>query len=108
MPDMGFTEILFIAVIAIIVLGPDKLPEAMVQIGRFVGKIKRMWKDATADIRKEIELEEMKEEMQKYKKQLEELQKKVDSDVGEINSGLTSLDDLTAIGKKRDFSDMVK
>ncbi|ACM93068.1 twin arginine-targeting protein translocase TatB [Nautilia profundicola AmH] len=108
MPDMGFTEILFIAVIAIIVLGPDKLPEAMVQIGRFVGKIKKMWRDATADIRKELELEEMKEEMQKYKKQLEELQKKVDTDVGEINSGLTSLDDLTAMGKKKDFSDMIK
>jgi len=108
MPDMGFTEILFIAVIAIIVLGPDKLPEAMVQIGRFVGKIKKMWRDATADIRRELELEEMKEEMQKYKKQLEELQKKVDTDVGEINKGLTSLDDLTAVGKKRDFSDMVK
>jgi sec-independent protein translocase protein TatB len=107
MPDMGFTEILFIAVIAIIVLGPDKLPEAMVQIGRFVGKLKKMWRDATADIRRELELEEMKEEMQKYKKQLEELQRKVDSDVGDINKGLTSLDDLTAIGKKRDFSDMV-
>ena len=108
MPDMGFTEILFIAVIAIIVLGPEKLPEAMVQIGRFVGKIKKMWRDATADIRKELELEEMKEEMQKYKKQLEELQRKVDTDVGEINKGLTSLDDLTAMGKKKDFSDMIK
>ena len=108
MPDMGFTEILFIAVIAIIVLGPDKLPEAMLQIGKFVGKIKKMWKDATADIRRELELEEMKEEMQKYKKQLEELQRKVDTDVGEINKGLTSLDDLTAMGKKKDFSDMIK
>jgi len=108
MPDMGFTEILFVAVIAIIVLGPEKLPEAMVQIGRFVGKIKKLWRDATADIRKELELEEMKEEMQKYKKQLEELQRKVDTDVGEINKGLTSLDDLTAMGKKKDFSDMLK
>lgn len=106
MPDMGFSEILFVAIIAIIVLGPEKLPEAMLNIGRFFGKIKKMWRDATADIRKELELEEMKEEMQKYKKQLEELQKKVDNDVSEINKGLTSLDDLT--GKKRDFSDMVK
>jgi len=80
----------------------------MVQIGRFVGKIKKLWRDATADIRKELELEEMKEEMQKYKKQLEELQRKVDTDVGEINKGLTSLDDLTAMGKKKDFSDMIK
>jgi len=106
MPDMGFSEILFVAVIAIIVLGPEKLPEAMLNIGRFLGKIKKMWRDATADIRKELELEEMKEEMQKYKKQLEDLQKKVDNDVNEISQGLTSLDDLT--GKKRDFSDMVK
>ena len=73
-----------------------------------IGKMKRMWRDATADIRRELELEEMKEEMQKYKKQLEELQKKVDTNVGEINNGLTSLDDLTAIGKKKDFSDMIK
>ena len=108
MPDLGFNEILFIAVIAIIVLGPDKLPEAMVKVGRFVGKIKKMWRDATSDIRRELELEEMKEEMQKYKNQLEELQKKVESDTQEINKGLTSLDDLTAMGNKRDFSDMVK
>jgi len=108
MPDLGFNEILFIAVIAIIVLGPDKLPEAMVKVGRLIGKIKKMWRDATSDIRRELELEEMKEEMQKYKKQLEELQKKVDSDTQEINKGLTSLDDLTATGNKRDFSDMVK
>ncbi len=107
MPDMGFSEILFIAVIAIIVLGPEKLPDAMLQIGRFVGKIKKMWMDATSDIRKELELEEMKEEMQKYKRQLEELQKKVDTDVGDINKGLTSLNDLTAVGKKKDFSDML-
>ncbi|MEO1927706.1 MAG: Sec-independent protein translocase protein TatB [Nautiliaceae bacterium] len=108
MPDLGFSEILFIAIIAIIVLGPEKLPDAMVQIGRFIGKIKRMWKDATADIRKEIELEEMKEEMKKYKEELEKLQRKVNDDVGEINKGLTSLDDLTTIGNKRDFSDMIK
>ncbi|AZV47442.1 twin-arginine translocase subunit TatB [Nautilia sp. PV-1] len=108
MPDLGFNEILFIAIIAVIVLGPDKLPEAMVQVGRFVGKLKKMWRDATADIRRELELEEMKEEMEKYKKQLQDLQKKVDSDVGAINQGLTSLDDLTAMGKKKDYSDMLK
>ena len=108
MLDIGFSEFLFIIIIAIIVLGPDKLPEALKTTGRFIGKIKRMWKDATADIRKEIELEEMKEEMKKYKEELEKLQRKVNDDIGEINKGLTSLDDLTATGNKRDFSDMIK
>jgi len=50
----------------------------------------------------------MKEEMKKYKEELEKLQRKVNDDIGEINKGLTSLDDLTATGNKRDFSDMIK
>ena len=108
MLDIGSTEFLFIIIIAIIVLGPDKLPEAMKTTGRFVGKMKRMWRDATADIRRELELEEMKEEMQKYKEELKKLQDQVNRDTSEINKGLTNLDDLTAMGNKRNFSDMIK
>jgi sec-independent protein translocase protein TatB len=108
MLDIGFPEFMFIVIIAIIVLGPDKLPEALKTTGKMIGKMKRMWRDATADIRRELELEEMKEEMKKYKEELEKLQRKVDSDVGEINKGLTSLDDLTAMGNTRSFKDMVK
>jgi len=108
MLDIGFPEFMFIVIIAIIVLGPDKLPEALKTTGKMIGKMKRMWRDATADIRRELELEEMKEEMKKYKEELEKLQRKVDSDVGEINKNLTSLDDLTAMGNTRSFKDMIK
>jgi len=107
MLDIGSTEFLFIIIIAIIVLGPDKLPEAMKTTGRFVGKMKRMWRDATSDIRRELELEEMKAEMQAYKKQLEELQTKVNNEVDGVKSSLTSLDELTGTGNKRDFADML-
>jgi sec-independent protein translocase protein TatB len=105
MLDIGSTEFLFIVIIAIIVLGPEKLPEALKTTGKFIGKAKRMWRDATADIRREIELEEMKEEMKKYKEELEKLQRQVNDDV---NKGLTSLDDLTAMGNSRNFKDMIK
>ncbi len=106
--DIGSTEFMFIIIIAIIVLGPEKLPDALKTTGRIIGKLKRMWRDATADIRKEIELEEMKEEMQKYKEELKKLQEQVNKDTSEINKGLTSLNDLTALGNGRDFKDMVK
>ena len=106
--DIGSTEFLFIIIIAIIVLGPDKLPEALKTTGRLIGKAKRMWRDATADIRRELELEEMKEEMQKYKEELRKLQEQVNKDANEINKGLTSLDDLTAMGNNRNFKDMIK
>ena len=105
MPDIGFSELLFVAVIAIIVLGPEKLPEAMKAFGKFIGRLKRMWNDATADIRREIELEEMKAEMEKYKEELQKLQKKIDNDV---NEGLTSLNDLSALGNAKKFDDMLK
>ncbi|MEO1923714.1 MAG: Sec-independent protein translocase protein TatB [Nautiliaceae bacterium] len=108
MLDIGFPEFTFIVIIAIIVLGPDKLPEALKATGKMVGKVKRMWRDATADIRRELELEEMKEEMQKYKEELKKLQEQVNKDTSEINKGLTSLDDLTAMGNTRSFKDMIK
>jgi sec-independent protein translocase protein TatB len=108
MLDIGFSEFTFIVIIAIIVLGPEKLPEALKTTGKFIGRIKRMWKDATADIRREIELEEMREEMKKYKEELEKLQQKIEEDTASINKGLTSLDDLTAMGNSRNFKDMLK
>jgi sec-independent protein translocase protein TatB len=107
MPDMGFSEILFVAVIAIIVLGPEKLPDAMRDLGRLFVKIKKMWRDATSDIRRELELEEMKAEMEQYKKQLQELQNRVENETDEIKSSLTSLDELTGTGSKRDFVNML-
>jgi len=108
MLDIGSTEFLFIIIIAIIILGPDKLPEALKTTGKFIGKVKRMWRDATADIRREIELEEMKEEMKKYKEELTKLQQKIEKDTGEINKGLTNLDELTAMGNSRNFKDMIQ
>jgi len=108
MLDIGFPEFMFIVIIAIIVLGPDKLPEALKTTGKMLGKAKRMWRDATADIRRELELEEMKEEMKKYKEELTKLQQKLEDDTREINKGLTNLDELTAMGNTRNFKDMIK
>jgi len=74
MLDIGFSEFLVVIVLAILVLGPDKLPEAMKDLARFIKKIKKMWSDATSDITRELELEEMKEEVKKYKDELHKLQ----------------------------------
>jgi len=74
MLDIGFSELLVVVVLAVLVLGPDKLPEAMKDFARFVKKVKKMWTDATKDITRELELEEMKEEVKKYKDELNKLQ----------------------------------
>ncbi|EAK7707148.1 Sec-independent protein translocase subunit TatB [Campylobacter jejuni] len=64
---MSFGEIIVILVIAILVLGPDKLPEAIVQIAKILKAVKRNIDDAKSSIEKEIRINDLKEEAKEYK-----------------------------------------
>ena len=55
--SLGFPEILVILVVALIVLGPKKLPEAGRQIGRALAEVRRWSHDVQAEIRDVIETE---------------------------------------------------
>ena len=67
---MGFMEILFIAIIAILFLGPDKLPGAMVDIAKFIKNMKTAIGDAKKTLNEEVNIDELKQEAMKYKEQL--------------------------------------
>ncbi|EAK2006141.1 Sec-independent protein translocase subunit TatB [Campylobacter coli] len=64
---MSFGEIIVILIIAILVLGPDKLPEAIVQIAKILKALKRNIDDAKSSIEKEVRINDLKEEAKKYK-----------------------------------------
>jgi sec-independent protein translocase protein TatB len=83
---MGFTEILVIGVIAILFLGPDKLPEAMIEIAKFIKNVKRTVSSAKNSIENELHVSEMREEMMSYKNELTSASSELDR--------LSSLDDL--------------
>ena len=68
---MGFMEILLIAIVAIIALGPEKLPGAMVEIAKFLKKFKAGVEDAKSSLDNELNINEIKEEAAKYKAQIE-------------------------------------
>lgn len=67
---MSFSEILVIAVIAVLVLGPDKLPSAMVQIAKFLKMFKKGINDAKSTFDQEMKIAELKEDAQKYKESI--------------------------------------
>lgn len=69
---MSFMEILIVAVIAVLFLGPDKLPNAMVQVAKFFKSFKTSINDAKSSFEQEIKLQELREDSLKYKKQLED------------------------------------
>ena len=67
---MGFMEIMLVAVMAVIALGPEKLPTAMVDIARFFKKFKSGIDDAKSTLDNELKISELKGEANKFKEQL--------------------------------------
>jgi sec-independent protein translocase protein TatB len=67
---MGFMEIMIIAIIAVLFLGPDKLPETMVNIAKFFRSIKSTVADAKDSLEQEINISELKKEALSYKEEL--------------------------------------
>lgn len=92
---LGFTEILIIVVIAILFLGPDKLPGAMVDIAKFFRSVKRTIGDVKDSLEQEMNVSEMKEEALAYKKELLKAQSDIQkaTDVSDVTAKLTNLND---------------
>jgi len=67
---MGFTEILIIAVIAILFLGPDKLPSAMIDIAKFFRNVKNTIGTVKDSLEEEMNVSEIKKEALAYKAEL--------------------------------------
>ena len=58
--DIGFTEIFVIGVVALIVIGPERLPRVAKTVGHLFGRMQRYVAEVKADISREIELDELR------------------------------------------------
>ena len=58
--DIGFTELVVIAVVALVVIGPERLPKAARTMGHLFGRLQRYVNDVKSDINREIELDELR------------------------------------------------
>jgi sec-independent protein translocase protein TatB len=90
--DVGFWELAIIAVIALLVIGPERLPKAARTVGLWVGRARRMVTDVKADIDREIregdlaELKKAGEELKKTQSAVESAGAQIieDSELGEL------------------------
>lgn len=91
--DIGFWELMLVAVIAIVVVGPAKLPEVVRTVVIFVRKIRNIFNDVKSDIEKELELDDLRrqlndEDMQKHMQSLNQsildAEKKLQNQADEI------------------------
>jgi sec-independent protein translocase protein TatB len=95
--DVGFSEIMVIAVVALIVIGPEKLPKTARTLGHLFGRLQRYVSDVKADINREIELDELRKLQQQVKTAAGDLQNSVTSAVQQVESGVRAVEsDLNA------------
>jgi sec-independent protein translocase protein TatB len=92
---MGFTEIMIIAVIAILFLGPEKLPSAMVDIAKFFRNAKRTISSVKDSLEQEMNVSEIKQEALAYKKELLDASNEVKkaTDISDVSASLSNLGD---------------
>ena len=82
--DIGFSEILVIAVVALVVIGPERLPKTARTLGLLFGRLQRYVNDVKADIHRELELDELRglqREMQGAAREFEQSVKTAANDV---------------------------
>ena len=84
--DVGFSELMVIAVVALIVIGPERLPRVARTLGHLFGRLQRYVNDVKADINREIELEELR----KFKTTFEDAARGFESGVNSTVSTVQS------------------
>jgi len=91
--DFSFGELTLFAVIALVVLGPEKLPHAARMAGAWVGRIRRSVISIQAEIEKEVATQEMRERIEKEMQRIREsdLALELKKTSGEVNDSVLDM-----------------
>jgi len=86
--DLGFSELLVIALVALIVIGPERLPRVARTLGHLAGRLQRYVADVKADINREIELDELRKMRDSMQQAASEMQTSVNSELSKTADDL--------------------
>jgi sec-independent protein translocase protein TatB len=94
--DMGFTEMMLIGIVALIVIGPERLPGVARTAGKYFGRLKRFMTSVKADVEQELRADELREILAQQQKELDKLKDNI-SDAGrEIEKQADAVSDAGA------------
>lgn len=82
--DIAFSEIVVVAVVALIVIGPERLPKVARTLGHMFGRLQRYVNDVKADINREIQLDELRKLHSEVQSAAQELQTSVTQAAQEV------------------------
>ena len=89
--DFGFSEMVVVAVVGLIVLGPERLPKVARQAGQWLGKLQRYVADVKSDINRQMELDELRKLQSEVTGAARDLKSSFESAVGDAQSQFDSI-----------------
>lgn len=96
--DVGFQEIVLIGVIALMVIGPERLPSVARSVGLWVGKIQRFVAGVKSDIASELKTDELRSLLTNQEDQIRELKEMVNETRSDLEKTAKSTSDSIAEG----------
>jgi sec-independent protein translocase protein TatB len=84
--DISFTEIIVIAVVALIVVGPERLPKVARTLGHLLGRVRRYVGDVKNDIQREMEVEELNKLHTSVQKAAHSVEDSVREEINELKA----------------------
>lgn len=106
--DIGFAEILIVSVVALLVLGPDKLPVAVKTCGMWIGRIKRSVTAIQHEISEELRVEELRRttaiSKEELEKELSEMRKPFKAAAKDVESAVADPNTASATAPKGEVS----
>jgi sec-independent protein translocase protein TatB len=86
--DVGFSELIVIAVVALIVIGPERLPKVARTAGHLLGRLQRYVSDVKSDINREMQLEDLKKLQQQVADQAKSMEASVSQQLTSVETEL--------------------
>lgn len=86
--DFGFSEMLLVAIVALIVVGPKRLPTVARTIGHLLGRMQRYVAEVKSDVSREMQLDELKKLQQQVQEQARDLESSIRKQADGIESSV--------------------
>jgi len=84
--EVGFGEVLLIGVVALLVLGPQRLPQAARFVGLWVGRLRRQWDAVKQDLETELQAEELRRNLQSVRTAVAQTESELNNTVAQTTA----------------------
>jgi sec-independent protein translocase protein TatB len=86
--DVAFSELIVIAIVALIVIGPEKLPRVARTMGSLAGRLQRYMANVKADVERELQFEDLQKLQQEIRKSVEQTRATITAEASNIENSI--------------------